>query len=86
MARQNSQKSPQSPAPKSTSERPQAPQAQPAPQAASNSATATRSPPAPTNEQIARRAYEIYQARGGTHGSSEQDWFQAERELKLGRQ
>lgn len=83
MARQNSQKSPQSPAPKSTSERPQA---QPAPQAANTSATATRSPPAPTSEQIARRAYEIYQARGGTHGSSEQDWFQAERELKLGRQ
>ncbi|RKH49825.1 DUF2934 domain-containing protein [Corallococcus llansteffanensis] len=82
MARQNSQKMPQSPAPKSTPERPQDPTAQPA-----ASANATRSPsPAPTNEQIARRAFEIYQARGGTHGSSEQDWFQAERELKLGRQ
>ncbi|NVJ10116.1 DUF2934 domain-containing protein [Myxococcus sp. AM001] len=42
--------------------------------------------PGPTNEQIARRAYEIFLARGGTHGSSEQDWFQAERELRLGRQ
>ncbi|SEK42215.1 Protein of unknown function [Stigmatella aurantiaca] len=41
---------------------------------------------APTEEQIARRAYEIYQARGGEHGSNEQDWYQAERELKLGRQ
>ncbi|ADO70588.1 DUF2934 domain-containing protein [Stigmatella aurantiaca] len=41
---------------------------------------------APSNEQIARRAYEIYLARGGEHGSNEQDWFQAERELKLGRQ
>ena len=81
MARQNSQKSPQSPAPKSTPERTQDAAAQPA-----ANAHATRSPPAPTNEQIARRAFEIYQARGGTHGSSEQDWFQAERELKLGRQ
>ncbi|MBN1203903.1 MAG: DUF2934 domain-containing protein [Myxococcaceae bacterium] len=40
----------------------------------------------PTQEQIARRAYEIFLARGGTHGNAEQDWFQAERELRLGRQ
>lgn len=40
----------------------------------------------PTQEQIARRAYEIFLARGGTHGNPEQDWFQAERELRLGRQ
>lgn len=39
----------------------------------------------PTHEQIARRAYELYLARGGRHGSHEQDWLQAERELKLGR-
>ncbi len=39
----------------------------------------------PTHEQIARRAYEIFLARGGTHGNAEQDWIQAERELKLGR-
>lgn len=39
----------------------------------------------PTHEQIARRAYELYLARGGQHGSHEQDWHQAERELKLGR-
>lgn len=39
----------------------------------------------PTHEQIARRAYEIFLARGGQHGGSEQDWHQAERELKLGR-
>ncbi|RYZ36772.1 MAG: DUF2934 domain-containing protein [Myxococcaceae bacterium] len=73
MARQNTQKTPQTPAPKSTPERTQ-------------DKTASASTNAPTNEQIARRAFEIYQARGGTHGSSEQDWFQAERELKLGRQ
>jgi hypothetical protein len=40
----------------------------------------------PSEEQIARRAYEIFLARGANHGSAEQDWFQAERELRLGRQ
>jgi Protein of unknown function (DUF2934) len=39
----------------------------------------------PTYEQIARRAYEIFLARGGSHGHHEDDWFQAERELKLRR-
>ena len=39
----------------------------------------------PTHEQIARRAYEIFLARGGQHGNSEADWLQAERELRLGR-
>jgi hypothetical protein len=39
-----------------------------------------------THDQIARRAFEIWQARGGGDGSHEQDWYQAERELKLGRQ
>jgi hypothetical protein len=33
-------------------------------------------------EQIALRAYEIYQARGGTDGSDLDDWLQAERELQ----
>jgi hypothetical protein len=40
----------------------------------------------PSHEQIARRAYELFLARGGQNGSPEQDWFQAERELRLGRQ
>ncbi len=40
----------------------------------------------PSQEQIARRAYEIFLARGGKQGDSVQDWFQAERELRLGRQ
>lgn len=39
----------------------------------------------PTHEQIARRAYELFLARGGGHGRHEDDWHQAERELKLGR-
>ena len=40
----------------------------------------------PTTEQIAQRAYEIYQARGGTEGQDIEDWLQAERELRRGSQ
>jgi hypothetical protein len=39
----------------------------------------------PTHEQIARRAYALFLARGGGHGHHEDDWLQAERELRLGR-
>jgi hypothetical protein len=35
-----------------------------------------------TREEIAGRAYEIYMARGGTHGYDIEDWLQAERELR----
>jgi hypothetical protein len=37
----------------------------------------------PTHEEIAKRSYEIFLARGGHQGfgSAEQDWLQAEREL-----
>lgn len=43
-------------------------------------------PPSPTYSQIAARAYELYLARGGEHGRDAEDWYQAERELSLGRQ
>jgi hypothetical protein len=33
-------------------------------------------------EEIARRAYERYQQRGGTHGHDQEDWFEAEREVR----
>lgn len=36
---------------------------------------------APTHDQVAARAYEIYQERGYTAGDPMQDWLQAEREL-----
>jgi hypothetical protein len=39
----------------------------------------------PSEEQIARRAYEIFLARGGEHGRHVDDWLQAERELRLSR-
>lgn len=32
-------------------------------------------------DRISRRAYELYEARGGVHGRSIDDWLQAEREI-----
>jgi hypothetical protein len=37
---------------------------------------------APAHDQISRRAYEIWARRGFTHGAHDQDWAEAERELK----
>ena len=34
-----------------------------------------------TPDAIARRAFEVYCARGGGHGQDVDDWLQAEREL-----
>jgi hypothetical protein len=39
---------------------------------------------APTHEEISRLAYAYWEARGREHGSAENDWYRAEREL-LGR-
>jgi hypothetical protein len=36
----------------------------------------------PTHAEIARRAFELYQARGGAHGCDLNDWLSAERELR----
>jgi hypothetical protein len=36
-------------------------------------------------DQIALRAYEIFQSRGGAHGSHLEDWLLAERELDAAR-
>jgi len=36
----------------------------------------------PTHEEIARLAYSYWEARGWKHGSAEQDWLRAERELR----
>jgi hypothetical protein len=35
-----------------------------------------------TSEEIARRAYELWQQRGSPHGSDADDWHRAERELR----
>jgi hypothetical protein len=36
------------------------------------------------SEAVARRAYEIYQRRGGNDGADLDDWLEAERELRPG--
>lgn len=36
----------------------------------------------PTQEAIAKLAYELYVTRGGTHGQDWTDWFKAEALLK----
>lgn len=50
--------------------------------AASAGPAARPRPRVVTRQQIAARAYEIYTARGGAHGSDLEDWLQAERELR----
>jgi len=35
-----------------------------------------------TDSDVARRAYELYQTRGGEHGHDVDDWTAAERELR----
>ena len=37
--------------------------------------------PRPLHEEIAQRAYEIWEQRGRPSGSREEDWFRAESEL-----
>jgi len=45
-------------------------------------ATDTSVHPSVSEEQIRRRAYELYMQRGGTHGRHMDDWFRAESELR----
>jgi hypothetical protein len=37
-----------------------------------------------THKDMARRAYDLFVARGREHGRDLEDWLQAERELQLG--
>jgi hypothetical protein len=37
-----------------------------------------------SEDQVSRRAYEIYESRGAQHGSDLDHWLQAERELTSG--
>ena len=43
-------------------------------------------PASPTYDEIAQRAYEIYLARGGGPGREDEDWQQAERDLREARE
>jgi DUF2934 family protein len=35
----------------------------------------------PSHGEVARRAYELFLARGAEHGLADQDWLEAERQL-----
>lgn len=53
------------------------------------SGTAAKSVPTPiareiTQEMIAQRAYDIYASRGYAPGNPQDDWFEAERQLRAG--
>ena len=48
-----------------------------------NPVPATRYQADDLTPQIAKRAYELYERRGGQSGQTDQDWLQAEREIKL---
>jgi hypothetical protein len=54
--------------------------------AAATAADRSRKSPAQsatlTSPEIARRAYDLYLARGREHGHDVEDWLQAERELR----
>jgi hypothetical protein len=39
--------------------------------------------PGPRHEEIASRAYQLWEERGGPHGSPEEDWHRAQRELRV---
>jgi hypothetical protein len=45
-------------------------------------AAARPTPPTPTQEQMQKRAYELFVARGGEPGRELDDWLLAEHELK----
>ncbi|MBZ5560446.1 MAG: DUF2934 domain-containing protein [Acidobacteriia bacterium] len=51
--------------------------------AVDRASTALPNPPARmADSEIARRAYDLYLARGCAHGHDVEDWLQAERELR----
>ncbi len=71
-------------APKSASTR-KAPGAPDSPMTTMSDEEGDRAAGSPSHDDIARRAYEIYLERGGEHGRDEDDWRQAEEELRHGR-
>jgi hypothetical protein len=74
--------SPRAAEPAATAPRPAATPAPPATVKALKTKTELPKPVlAPTREAIARRAYELYVARGQAHGHDAEDWTRAEREL-----
>lgn len=61
---------------------------QPTPINSYPSATITESAPTPSlqpimEEEIRRRAYELYEERGRQHGFEQEDWARAEAEIRI---
>lgn len=56
----------------------------PKPQRPSKKGNGAAADPLNEPDAVARRAYEIYQSRGGNHGADLDDWLEAERQLKRG--
>lgn len=40
--------------------------------------------PEPSYDEIAVRAYELWEERGRAHGSDQEDWYLAEQQLQTG--
>ena len=57
-----------------------------APSAQSESLTKDNAPIALANSAVQARAYELYELRGRVDGHAEQDWYQAEIDLRAQRQ
>ncbi len=55
---------------------------QPQPGAAAQAAASPTQGSALSRDEVARRAYDLYQQRGGADGGDLDDWLQAERDLQ----
>jgi DUF2934 family protein len=56
-------------------------QAKPARRGSANASAPSAGVIAAHDETIARRAHELFQARGGLHGHDLDDWLEAERQI-----
>ena len=59
------------------------PRTEPGPLSLSSASSIVAAAITPAPEEIARRAYELYEQRGRADGNDWSDWFQAEQEMKL---
>lgn len=73
------------PAPRSAAPKSAAPIAPLTEQGAGDAAADNLSRRDASYDEIARRAYELWRARGGGHGEDQADWHRAEEELRNGR-
>jgi len=58
----------------------------PAPKTRSRKTAAAPAPPTPyilSDEEIARKAYALWESRGKPHGSPEEDWHRAKEQLGI---